>query len=396
MREIFLAFLRLGCTSFGGPIAHLGYFRREFVQRRAWLSDDAFAQIVAFASVLPGPTSSQVGMVIGTLRGGAAGAFLAWLGFTVPSAAALTIVALALRSIEGRGTPVWLTGILAGLTAAATAVVAQAVLALARSQCPDRETRTIGIGAAILALAVAGAASLQWLPIAVGALVGALFLRRGALADVAPLPIAIPRGVSIASALAFGVLVIGALLVAHTSSTAAFLATIVRAGSLVFGGGHVVLPLLQSVVTNGLMPARDFYAGYGAAQAVPGPLFTFAAFLGAANLSPLHGITGALVAGSLIFVPSFLLVFALLPAWHALRGMRLMGGALRGANASVAGVLGAVLYSPMITTIGSSNARLAIALGAFALIAAWEWPPWVVVALSAALGAGLAAAGASI
>ncbi|GAC1412286.1 MAG: chromate efflux transporter [Candidatus Velthaea sp.] len=397
MREIFLTFLRLGSTSFGGPIAHLAYFRREFVERRAWLHDDTFAQIVAFCAVLPGPTSSQVGMVVGTIRGGTAGAVLAWLGFTAPSAVALATFALVLRSVEGTaGSPAWLTGGLAGLTAAATAVVAQAAITLARTQCPDRETRTIGLGAVILALSVQSLGSFQWLPIAMGAVVGAFFLRRDGRVDVAPLPLAIPRRVSIGCAIAFVVLVAGVLLAAHTSLAAAFLATIVRAGSLVFGGGHVVLPLLQSVVTNGLMPARDFFAGYGAAQAVPGPLFTFAAFLGAANRSPLAGVTGAGVATVLIFVPSFLLVFALLPAWNALRANRAMGGALRGANASVAGILAAVLYSPMITTLGTSNARIAIALGAFALIDAWRLPPWTVVVLCAALGAGIAAAGAPV
>lgn len=397
MREIFLTFLRLGMTSFGGPIAHLGYFRREFVERQKWLDDDAYAQIVAFCSILPGPTSSQVGLVVGTLRGGAGGAFLAWLGFTLPSAIVLTLFALALRALEADGaSPGWLIGLLAGLTSAATAVVAQAVLALARSQCPDPQTQTIGIGAAILALAVQSAASLQWIPIAVGALVGALFLRRGALGDVAALPLAIPRAISIGAGALFVTIVVVAGALAHISAVASFLATLVRAGSLVFGGGHVVLPLLQSAVNNGQMSARDFFAGYGAAQAMPGPLFTFAAFLGADNLSALHGIPGAIVATIVIFVPSFALVFALLPVWNAVRGMRGVGGALRGANASVVGVLGAVLYSPMITTLGTSNARITIALGAFALVNVWKLPPWIVVALAAALGAGLASLGATV
>jgi chromate transporter len=393
--DVFLTFLRLGSTSFGGPIAHLGYFRREIVERRSWLSAEDFTQIVAFCSALPGPTSSQVGMLVGLVRGGSRGAFLAWLGFTVPSAIAMTLVGLFASALSrGAGTgPMWFGGLLVGLSAAAAAVVAQAVLTMASTQCRDRETATIALGAAILTLALQPLPGAQWVPIAVGAIVGALFLRRG-VPIAAPLPIAISRLTAIASALVFIAIVGFASVFANASDAGAFCATIVRAGSLVFGGGHVVLPLLQGVVGEGFLSARDFFAGYGAVQAVPGPLFTFAAFLGSANLTPLHGVLGALVALVLIFAPSFALVFALAPVWNRLRAIPAASGALAGANAAVVGLLGAVLYSPILTSLGTSSLRIAIALCAFALVAIWKVSPWIVVVGAAAFGACAALAGA--
>ncbi|MGA2394414.1 MAG: chromate efflux transporter [Candidatus Lustribacter sp.] len=389
MAEVFRIYLRLGLTSFGGPIAHLGYFRREFVERRAWLGEEAFAAIVAFCSVLPGPTSSQVGMLIGLLRAGPGGAFVAWLCFTAPSAIAMTAIALALRGLETHGSLTgtgWFNGLLAGLGAAAAAVVTQAVLGLARSLCTDRETKTIALGAMILAIVIAGTAGLGWLPIALGALVGALFLH-GKEPDVAAaaLPFRVPRAVAFGAAIVFALAV--AFLLAPqwlVTPAVALLETIVRAGTLVFGGGHVVLPLLGDLVNDGLFSARDFFAGYGAVQAMPGPVFTFAAFLGAANASPLNGVLGALVATIAIFVPSFALIFALLPAWDRLRTLPRAAGALRGANASVVGLLGSVLYYPILSSLGP---QIAIALAAYALIAVWSFPPWVVVAVSALLGA---------
>jgi chromate transporter len=391
VRDVFLVFLRLGSTCFGGPIAHLGYFRREFVDRQGWIDEPTFAGIVAFCSVLPGPTSSQVGMLVGLIRGGGWGALLAWIGFTAPSAIALTAFGLALRALESHGLSTgngWFDGLLAGLTAAAAAVVAQAVLALARSLCTDRETQTIGLGAAILAIAVGGSHGLQWLPIALGAGVGWLFLRKpGAAIDVAPLPVRIPRGVAVAAGVLFLMIVVVLLLPVAWPPPGMLLVTIARAGTLVFGGGHVVLPLLQGLVGDGLIDTRDFFAGYGAVQAVPGPLFTFAAFLGAANSSPLHGVGGAVVATLTIFIPSFALIFALAPLWNRIRSSPAAAAALRGANASVVGLLGAVLYQPILTTLGTSGMRIGIALGAFALIAVWRVPPWIVVVTSAVLGA---------
>jgi chromate transporter len=398
MGEVFRIFLRLGLTSFGGPIAHIGYFRREFVERRHWLDEDAFASLVAFCSVLPGPTSSQVGMLIGLLRAGAAGAVAAWAGFTAPSAVAMTLFGLGLLALEGRSgvtSSGWFTGLLAGLTAAAAAVVTQAVLGLARSLCTDRETKTIGLGAAVLAIAIGGSASLQWLPIALGALVGALFLRRpGLTLPGAGLPVQVPRAVA-AGAAALVAVVAGLLLVpvALLAPPLALLETIVRAGALVFGGGHVVLPLLQGLVGDGLLPAREFFAGYGAVQAMPGPLFTFAAFVGATNTSALTGVAGALAATIAIFVPSFALIFAIAPVWSRLNALPGAAAALRGANAAVVGLLGAVLYHPILTSLGAGPSGIGIALAAYALIAVWAFPPWIVVVAGALLGAAAGASG---
>jgi chromate transporter len=392
MLDVLRTFLRLGLTSFGGPTAHLGYFRREFVERSAWLDASTFAGIVAFCSVLPGPTSSQVGMLIGFSRAGGWGAFAAWLGFTAPSAILMTAFAFALRGLETNGSITqsgWFSGLLAGLTAAAAAVVAQAVLGLARTLCTDRETKTIALGAAILAIALGTTAGLQWLPIALGALVGALFLRvPGAEIEVQPLPITVPRSVAIGAGVLF-IAIVGWLLapVSSASPPAALLATIARAGSLVFGGGHVVLPLLQGLVNDGLIDGRNFFAGYGAVQAMPGPLFTFAAFLGAANYSSLSGVLGALVATLTIFIPSFALIFALAPLWNRLRALPGAAAALRGANASVVGLLGGVLYHPILTSLETNVSRIGIALAAYALIEVWRFPPWVVVVASGALGA---------
>ncbi|MEO7040168.1 MAG: chromate efflux transporter [Candidatus Elarobacter sp.] len=390
MREVFTTFLRLGSTSFGGPVAHLGYFRRTFVEERRWIDESTYARLVAFCSILPGPTSSQVGMLIGLTRGGPLGAFLAWLGFTAPSAILMTLIAATLGAVEGHRPPVWFTGLLAGLFAAAAAVVAQAVLGLARSLCTDPPTRSIALGATILALALRAVPGLQWAPIIAGAIVGAGFLRAPALPAEA-LPIRVPRAVALASA-GLALALVGLTLLPATPALA-LLATLVRAGALVFGGGHVVLPLLQSTVADGLISARDFYAGYGAVQAMPGPINTFASFLGYANGSPLHGALGALVATALIFAPSFALIFALAPGWNRLAAEPRAAGAIRGANASVVGLLGAVLYDPVIVSLGTNGSRILIALAAFALIAAWRIAPWIVVLGAAAAGALLAAGG---
>lgn len=401
MRDVFVTFFRLGVTSFGGPIAHLGYYRREFVERKAWLDEAAYAQIVAFCSVLPGPTSSQVGMMIGLLRAGPWGGLLAWLGFTLPSALAMALIGAALGTLaaDDSGTPMWLVGLLAGLTAAAAAVVAQAVLAMAKTQCPDRETQTIAIGAAILAYGLQAAATLQWVPIVIGALVGASFMSRAASRPpmtAAALPLVVSKRIAAGAAIAFVAIIASVALLAPHSEVGTFAAIIMRAGTLVFGGGHVVLPLLQAVVSDGFLSSRDFFAGYGAVQAMPGPLFTFAAFLGEANLSPLRGALGAIVAVILIFVPSFLLVVALAPVWNAARALPGISGALRGASASVVGVLGAVLYSPIITNLGTSVTRVAIALAAFALVVVWKAPPWAVVVSAAVAGTAFALTGATI
>jgi len=388
VREVFVTFLRLGLTSFGGPIAHYAYFRRTFVEQLRWLDEETYARILAFCSIIPGPTSSQVGMLVGFTRGGPVGAFLAWLGFTTPSALAMIVIAATLRQAEGAGPPPWFGGLLDGLFAAAAAVVAQAVIALAGSLCTDRPTRTIALATTILTLALRPWPAFQWIGILLGALAGALWLRAPELRHE-PLPIRVSRGASVLAAIVF-VALVGITLLPKTPAIA-FLATIVRAGALVFGGGHVVLPLLQSMVQEGLIGQRDFFAGYGAVQAMPGPINTFAAFLGYANRSPLHGLTGALVAGVLIFLPSFALIFAIAPLWNRVAGAPRAAGAVRGANASVVGLLGAVLYDPVIVSLGGGSVKIGIALAAFAAVAVWRVAPWVVVVLAALLGAALRA-----
>jgi chromate transporter len=384
VREVFWTFLRLGLTSFGGPIAHLAYFRRTFVEERRWLDEATFARIVAFCSILPGPTSSQVGLLVGLVRGGPPGALVAWLCFTAPSAILMAVIAALLVGAEGREPPAWFGGLLDGLFAAAAGVVAQAVLALGRALVTDFATGLIAAGGAALALALRGFPGLQWLPIAAGAAAGALALRGTVKAE--GLPIRVPRPVAIGA----GVLVVALLsltLIPHAGPALSFAATLVRAGSLVFGGGHVVLPLLQATVSDGLVDARDFFAGYGAAQAMPGPLFTFATFLGYANRSPLQGPLGAFVATLLIFAPSFAMIFALAPLWNRIASAPRAGGALRGANASVVGLLAAVLYDPILVSLGWAWLRLAIAVLTLIALLRFKIAPWIVVVGAAILGA---------
>jgi chromate transporter len=381
--EVFWTFLRLGSSSFGGPVAHLAYFRRALVEQRGWIDEAGYARIVAFCSVLPGPTSSQIGMLLGLIRAGPAGALAAWLGFTAPSALLMAILGIALGD-AGADPPAWFGGLLDGLFAAAAAVVAQAVLGLAGALCTDRPTRTIALGAAIAALALRPLPGLQWVPILLGAAAGAAFLHADA-PPAQPLPLRVPRAVAVPAAVVFVALV--GLTFLPATPILALLATLVRAGALVFGGGHVVLPLLQTMVTQGLISTRLFFAGYGAAQAMPGPLFTIASFLGAANGSPLHGPLGALVATVTIFLPSYALLFALAPIWNRLAHLPRAGGALRGVNASVVGLLGAILYDPVLTSLGNGPLRIGIALAAFGLVAVWRVAPWIIVPAAALVGA---------
>lgn len=390
MREVLTTFLRLGCTSFGGPIAHLQYFRHTLVVQRGWLDDADFARIVAFCSVLPGPTSSQVGMLIGFLRAGAGGAFAAWLGFTAPSAVLMACAAAALIALGGESPP-WFGGLLGGLVAAAAAVVALAVIGLARSLCTDLPTVAIAIGSAAIAIAMRPVPGTQWVPIAAGALAGMLFVARAAAAPPEPRTLALrvsPAVAAGAAVLACALLVITLL---PRDPLSAFLGSVVRAGALVFGGGHVVLPFLQSIVRDHLIDERTFFAGYGVAQAMPGPLFTFASFLGYANLSPLHGAAGALTATVLIFAPSFALIFALAPVWNRITTLPRASSALRGANAAVVGLLAAVFYDPILPSLWVSWLRVAIALAAYAAIGPLRVAPWIVVTLAALAGAGLRA-----
>lgn len=382
--EVLLVFLRLGLTSFGGPVAHLGYFRAEIVERRRWLDERGYADLVALCQFLPGPASSQVGMAIGLARAGWLGALAAWCGFTLPSAFALILFAY---GIEHWGALAG-SGVVHGLKVAAVAVVAQAVWGMARSLCPDRERIAIAVVAALLVLVLPTALS-QVIAIGVAGLVGWRLLKLPPLPSVAHRHVGVSRTAgAIALALFFGLLLSLPLVAAGTSS---LWWTVVdgfyRAGALVFGGGHVVLPLLQAtVVPAGVVSNEQFLAGYGAAQAVPGPLFTFAAYLGAVMQGPWSGWTGGLALLVVIFVPAFLLVVGALPFWSAWRQRPCMQSAMAGANAAVVGILLAALYDPVWTGAIHTWADFAVALVAFALLVFARVSPLIVVLCSAVAG----------
>jgi chromate transporter len=385
--EVFRAFLKLGLTSFGGPIAHLGYFRDELVLRRRWIDEAGYADLVALCQFLPGPASSQVGFALGLLRGGALGACAAWAAFTLPSALALVLFAFGATALEG---PLG-AALLHGLKVVAVAVVAQAVWGMARTLCPDRERAGIAVAAALIVIFVAGSIG-QVAAIVMGALAG-LWLCRGAPAPTTgrlTFPVSRQAG---AAALALFFVLLTLLPVAATAFPAQALAlfdAFYRAGALVFGGGHVVLPLLQAeVVRSGWVSEDAFLAGYGAAQAVPGPLFTFAAYLGAVMRPEPDGVVGAAIALIAVFVPGLLLVVGTLPFWDAVRRRPGAQAALRGTNAAVVGLLGAALYHPVWTSAILSPHDFALALVGFVLLTVWQAPPWLVVALTAAGGVGL-------
>lgn len=377
--EVFFAFLRLGLTSFGGPIAHLSYFRAELVEKRRWIGEAAYADLVALCQFLPGPASSQVGFALGLRRAGFCGGLAAWLAFTMPSALALIAFAYGLSALGDLAHRPWLHG----LKIVAVAVVAQAVWTMAKNLCPDRARATLAAGAAALVLAFPSAAG-QIASILAGGLYG-----RFLLSDAAQPPPALKieghRG-AVLSALAFIVLLLGLPLLARATDNHAInmFSAFYRAGSLVFGGGHVVLPLLrEAVVPPGWIGDDVFLAGYGAAQAVPGPLFSFAAFLGAAMREAPNGLGGALLCLFAIYLPSALLLLAMLPFWGALRALPQAQGALRGVNAAVVGLLLAALYTPVWTSAIFSGADFSLALVAFLLLAIWKTPPWAVVILGA-------------
>jgi chromate transporter len=390
--EVLRVFLRLGLTSFGGPVAHLGYFRTEFVERRRWLDEPAFADIVALCQFLPGPASSQVGISLGILRAGLPGAFAAWLGFMTPSALAMILFGYGVTELGDLSQAAWLHG----LKIVAVAVVAQAVWGMARNLCPDRERATIAVGAAILALAAPSAAG-QIGAIIAGGLIGWGLPRNTAAAQPeAPLAIHLPRALSVAAiigflALLFGLPVLSASVPSHAI---ALFDSFYRSGALVFGGGHVVLPLLQAeVVPPGWVSNDAFLAGYGAAQAVPGPLFTFAAYLGTVMGPSPHGWAGGLICVVAIFLPSFLLLIGALPFWDSLRRRPAVQSALRGVNAAVVGLLLAALYKPVWTSAILAPTDFAIGVVAFLLLAFWAVPPWLVVILGAVAASAVAAIG---
>lgn len=379
---VLLAFLRLGLTSFGGPIAHIGYFREEFVARRRWLDEQAFADLVGLYQFLPGPTSSQVGFSIGLLRAGYLGALAAWTGFTLPSAIALVLFAYGASALTG----VLGTGLLQGLKLVAVAIVARAVWGMARTLCPDRERASIAVLAALIVLYSTSSLA-QVAAMLVGAITG-LWLCRGAPANAAaPLNFPVPRSVGIvALVLFFGLLVGLPIASAFAGNQAlALFDAFYRSGALVFGGGHVVLPLLrEAVVARGWVDDGSFLAGYGAAQAVPGPLFTFAAYLGAL-VEPMsaHRGAGAALALIAIFLPGVLLVLGILPFWSLLRHRPGVQAAMRGVNAAVVGLLGAALYDPVWMSAVHTRGDFAIALLGFVLLVAWRAPPLLVVVIGA-------------
>jgi chromate transporter len=379
--EVFTAFLRLGLSSFGGPVAHLGYFRTEFVERRAWLTDTAYADLVALCQVLPGPASSQVGMGLGLLRAGGWGLVAAWLGFTLPSAALMLAFALGLQSV-GNMSGGWLVG----LKVAALAVVAQALLGMWRSLITGPVHTALALGTAAVLLAAPGWAAVQVLALLLCALLGWRAL--DAVGTAAPLPIHVPRRVGVAALLTIGGLLALLPLLSGLHPALALADAFTRAGALVFGGGHVVLPLLEAATSPRWLSHDTFMAGYGAAQAVPGPLFTFASFLGAAGSSGLNPVLGAVIATVSIFLPAALILVGVLPFWATLMVRPGARGALSGLNAGVVGLLLAAFYSPVLTSVafGGSARPVALALVAYAALSLGRVAPWLVVVGCALVG----------
>ena len=386
--EVLFAFLRLGLTSFGGPVAHLGYFRQEFVERRKWLDEHTYSDMVALCQFLPGPASSQVGISLGIRRAGLLGGLAAWLGFTLPSAATLILFAYGVSAIGDVADSGWLRG----LKIAAVAVVALAVWGMARNLSPDRPRATISIAAAIAMLAWPTALG-QVIAIVVAGAIGWRLLREERV-DAGPAQrFPVGRGVAVASLVLFFTLLLALPILSRAVADERLevFDSFYRAGSLVFGGGHVVLPLLQTqVVPTGWVGNEEFIAGYGAAQAVPGPLFTFSAYLGAVAYQDRTAWLGGLFALSAIFLPSFLLVVGVMPFWDRLRTLSGFRGASRGIGAAVVGLLVAALYNPVWTSAVHTREDFGLALAAFGLLAFWRAPPWLVVALSAGGGQAIA------
>ena len=381
--EVFVAFLKLGLTSFGGPVAHLGYFRDEFVSRRGWFDDKAYGDLVALCQFLPGPASSQVGFAIGLLRAGPLGAAAAWAGFTLPSAVLMLAIALGGAALDSA----LAVGVLHGLKLVAVAVVAQAVLGMAKSLTPDRERAGIAV-LAVACMVLFGGVFGQVGGILVGGALGLWLCRDDRRVDVSDAEMPVSRTVGLVALAVFvGLLVLTPLLAGLGQGFALFDA-FYRAGALVFGGGHVVLPLLETgTVGQGWLSQDAFLAGYGAAQAMPGPLFTFAAYLGAAGAPQPNGIWGAAIALVAMFLPGLLIVLAALPFWHGLRANPTAQAAMRGANAAVVGILALALYDPVFKSAVLSPLDFALALAGFVALVSWKVSPiWVVVALAVAGG----------
>ncbi|HEX4333426.1 MAG TPA: chromate efflux transporter [Usitatibacter sp.] len=386
--EVLLIFLKLGLTCFGGPIAHIGYFHDEFVVRRRWIDEHAFADLVGLCQFLPGPASSQVGFSIGLMRAGYLGALAAWTGFTLPSAAILVLFAYGANALNG---PIG-AGLLHGLKLTAVAIVAQATWGMARNLCPDRERASIAVTAALIALFSMESVA-QIGAIVLGGLAGLWLCRNDAPAPSGHLAIPVSRTVGSIMLVMFVALLAGLpVLRGLTGSTGvALFDAFYRSGALVFGGGHVVLPLLrEAFVAPGWLSDDAFLAGYGAAQAVPGPLFTFAAYLGTVVSPQPHGLPGAALGLAGIFLPGMLILLGVLPFWGSFRKLASAQATMRGVNAAVVGVLGAALYDPVWTTTVHTPRDFGVVLVGFVLLVAWRAPPLVVVAFSAAAGAAMA------
>lgn len=379
-REVFTAFLKLGLTSFGGPIAHLGYFRTEFVARRQWLSDQSYSDLVALCQFLPGPTSSQVGMALGLGRAGWPGLVAAWLAFTLPSAIALILFGLGVMHHVHWAKSGWVHG----FKVVAVAIVAQAVWGMFKSLCPDRPRSALAIVATLITLAVPSAAG-QIAALAVTGAIGWRVLSVPAPPLVGELRYPVSRRLGLAALLLFVGLMLALPLIATTTSSTAttLLDGVYRSGALVFGGGHVVLPLLQAtVVPSGAVGSAEFLAGYGAAQAIPGPLFTFAAYLGAVADSALTGWVGGLGLLGVIFLPGFLVLLAALPFWESLRHYPGIQSTMAGISAGVVGILLSALYDPLWVSAIQGKADFALALASFAMLTIARLPPALVVLLA--------------
>jgi chromate transporter len=375
--EVFAVFLRLGTTSFGGPIAHLAYFRRELVLRKQWIDEAGYADLVALCQFLPGPASSQVGFSLGVLRGGGLlGGLVAWAGFTLPSALILLAFGLKAASLDGA----LALGVLHGLKLVAVAVVAQAVWGMTRTLTPDRLRIFIALAAVAIVTFCANALG-QIAAIAAGALAGVFLCRSTDETVIGHLRFPVSRRSGAAALGLFGAVFL-------VSSGQALFGAFYRAGALVFGGGHVVLPLLRAAVVGpGWVSDQNFLAGYGVAQAVPGPLFTFAAYLGAIMIRPPNGIVGAAIALVALFLPGLLLVYGMLPFWDGLRSRPSAQAAMRGANASVVGILGAALYDPVWKSAVLTPRDFVLALAGTLLLTVWKAPSWSVVVFLAGSGA---------
>jgi chromate transporter len=383
--EVLLTFLKLGLTSFGGPVAHIGYLREEIVVRRRWVDDAAYTDLVALCQFLPGPASSQVGFALGLIRAGYWGGLAAWAGFTLPSAVLMVGFAFGAGAISG---PIG-AGLLHGLKLVAVAIVAQAVWGMARTLCPDRQRAAIAALAAVLILS-GGSPLMQLITIGLGGVLGLWLCTTPSAAPIGTLGAPISRGVGILSLSLFFALLAGLPLLVRLGSAQgiALFQAFYRTGALVFGGGHVVLPLLHdAVVTPGWVSDNTFLAGYGAAQAIPGPLFTFAGYLGAIVTPQPHGIVGATLALVGIFLPGILLLIGTLPFWDTFRSRIGAQAAMRGINAAVVGLLGAALYSPVWTSSVHNPADVSVAIIGFVLLIAWRTPPIVVVIIGAIAGA---------